>query len=266
MQTIKKNFQRRKAFGHGTNCRYAAVMLILCLTLGFMLTPIKAQAAEDYTNPETGYQAVIEDDADLLTDSEETALLENMKPITAYGNVMFLSTSINSDTALNYAKRQYQSLFGRASGTALVIDMATRTISIYSDGEVNKTITAAYANTITDNIYSYASDRDYYTCAATAYEQELTLLEGGRIAQPMKYICNALLSVVLAILLTFALLSVMRKNDRPVRKVAAATARVSTVIAARQLLKTRTYYVSESSSSGGGGGGGGGGSGGSHSF
>ena len=47
-----------------------------------------------YVNPDTGYEAVIVDDAFLLSVAEKSMLLEKMKLITTYGNVMFNSISI----------------------------------------------------------------------------------------------------------------------------------------------------------------------------
>ena len=49
-----------------------------------------------YVNPDTGYEAVIVDDAFLLSVAEKSMLLEKMKLITTYGNVMFNSISYNS--------------------------------------------------------------------------------------------------------------------------------------------------------------------------
>ena len=48
-----------------------------------------------YVNPDTGYEAVIVDDAFLLSVAEKNMLLDKMKLITTYGNVMF-----NAITAL----------------------------------------------------------------------------------------------------------------------------------------------------------------------
>ena len=57
--------------------------------------------------------------------------------------------------------------------------MDNRNIWIHSNGAINRTINKAYAETITDNVYTYASDADYYICAMKVYEQEYTLLQGN---------------------------------------------------------------------------------------
>ena len=67
-----------------------------------------------------------------------------------------------------------------------VIDMRNRNLYIINRGSVKDTITSAYSESITDNVYTYASGGDYYTCAEMVFTQELTLLQGGRISQPMR--------------------------------------------------------------------------------
>ena len=120
-----------------------------------------------YVNQDTGYEAVIVDDAFLLSVSEKSMLLEKMKLITTYGNVMFNSISYNSTSTESYIKSLYREKYGSESGTIFVIDMDNRNIWIHSNGAINRTINKAYAETITDNVYTYASDADYYTVSYT---------------------------------------------------------------------------------------------------
>ena len=161
-----------------------------------------------YVNPDTGYQTVIEDDAELLSEEEEAALQELLEEITAYGNVAFKTIDNNYMSTENYARSYYKDMFGTASGTLFLIDMDNRIIWIHSDGAVYKVITTAYANTITDNVYRYASDEEYFVCAQKAFEQMLSLLQGQKIAQPMKYISNGLLAIILALLLNYGVVCV----------------------------------------------------------
>ena len=55
-----------------------------------------------YVNQDKGYEAVIVDDAFLLSVAEKSMLLEKMKLITTYGNVMFNSISYNSTNKESY--------------------------------------------------------------------------------------------------------------------------------------------------------------------
>lgn len=223
-----------------------------------------------WMNEETGYQVAVEDDADLLTDEEKALLAFDMRALTAYGNAVFKSVSYNNYSASWFAQDCYHRLMGSESGTLFLIDMSNREIYIFSDGAVYKTVTTAYANTITDNVYRYASDQDYYQCASRAFGQIHALLSGRRIAQPMKYISNALLAFILAALLNYFLARSLSRSSKP------GTGEILGSISTRfdfqnprKILtsQTKVYDPPSSSSSGGGHSGGGGrsGGGGGHS-
>jgi uncharacterized protein len=224
---------------------------------------------------ENNYRVVIEDGEDLLSSEEENALAVQMDAITKYGNAGFVSVSQYDSTA-SYAKEKYRQLFGHESGILFVIDMGRRNIWIYCDGKIYRTIDKAYANTITDNVYRYATRGEYYECAANVYDQARLLLEGGHIAQPMKHVSNALIALVLALLLNFVLLLLQRKEKNiSYKEIAAAmtTATAVKILSKKKTKSKRHIHVESDSSSGGGysggGGGGGGGSsggGGGHSF
>lgn len=152
-------------------------------------------STELYTNPNTGYQLIIEDDANLLSDFEEEKLRKEMQPLTEYGNIAFKSTEVSSYSTSAFSDSYYHDKFGTASGTVFVVDMRRRQIYIFSDGANYETITNGKADIITDNIYTYASEGDYYKCASVAYEQMYTILNGGKIAEPMRYISNTLIAL-----------------------------------------------------------------------
>ncbi|MBR4462518.1 MAG: TPM domain-containing protein [Erysipelotrichaceae bacterium] len=245
-----------------------AILLLLCIAL-FSANEISALKADG--------QIIIDDEEDLLSNAEEEALRRYMEPISEYGGVAFVTVSQYGDTSV-FAKNQYRELFGKSSGFLFLIDMGRRNIWIYSDGTIYKTINKAYANTITDNVYRYATQGEYFECARSVYEQALILLEGGHIAQPMKHISNALIALVLALLLNFAFLLIQRREERvPIKEIAAAMTTATAVsILSKKKTKSKRHLHVESDSSGGGGysggGGGGGGGGGSsgggggHSF
>lgn len=231
-----------------------------------------------FCNEETGYYIYLDDWANLLSETDEQLLLETMKPITAYGNVAFVSISENPQYSTQaYAKSYYQNRFGYSSGTVFLIDMEERYIYIYSDGAIYKTVTTSYANTITDNAYSYASSGDYLHCATKSYEQIYSLLEGKRIAQPMKYICNALLSIAVALLINYFLVMMLsRSRKASAAELINASLHKTDINDARAnfVNQTKRYSPQSSSSSGarsgggfsGGGGSRGGGGGGGHRF
>lgn len=188
------------------------LLMSILFCIGAFMTSVSTCAAKEAS---TTYRVVIEDNAELLAEEQETALEEVMKDITAYGNVAFVTVAENSSSAESFARSYYQRQFGTNSGTLFLIDMDNRKIWIHSDGAVYKVITTAYANTITDNVYRYASDEEYYECAAEAYRQIYALLEGQKIAQPMKYISNALLAMILALLINFGLVCYFTRIKKP---------------------------------------------------
>lgn len=225
-----------------------------------------------YTNSETGYRVEIEDDAGLLTSEEIGQLVSTMEDITEYGNVAFKSVSINDSSAAAFAKSYYRSLFGQKSGTLFLIDMDNREIYIFSDGKVYRTISKSYALSITDNVYRYASAGQYCKCADEVFLQITTLLEGGRIMQPMKYINNALLALILSLLITFSWVCIYSAHNKPtdeqlMKKIHKRLSFTPPVAVCTH--KTKTYSPQSSGGGGGGSSGGGGGSsggGGGHSF
>lgn len=222
----------------------------------------------EYVNEHTGYCAKIEDAAELLNAEQESCLLETMQGITAYGNVIFHSTDSNYTSAADYARQYYYNQFRDNSGTIFLIDMNNRMIYIFSDGAVYRVITKGRANTITDNIYQYASNGDYYICAVAAFSQELTLLEGGRISQPMKYASNALLALVLALLINYYIARKSAETQKPsVDEVLTGLTAGQHILdfQVKQTYSNRVYRPGGSGGTGSGGGGSSGGGGG-HSF
>lgn len=224
-----------------------------------------------YINPETGYIAVVWDDADLLTDEEEELLINDMIPITAFGNVVFSSDYQDELYTDQWAEEVLRYVCDRGeSGVIFEIDMTNRQIYIYSDGDIYDTVTTSYAYTITDNVYRYAVDGEYYECAANAYGQMISLLGGKSIAQPMKHINNLLLSISCGILLNFIILNVKKKkNHKNTAKEAIVFNGSITGLSVIPGPLSRVYNPPRSSSGGGRSGGGGGGrsgGGGGHSF
>ena len=76
-------------------------------------------------------------------------------------------------------------------------------ITLYGNGPAEKTISDADCRAITDNVYSYASRGDYFSCADKALEQVLSLCRGERITRPVKHITNALIAVIFAVLVNY---------------------------------------------------------------
>ena len=230
--------------------------------------------ALEYTNTETNYKAMIDDQAELLTEAEEQKLLDEIIPLTEFGHIVFHSTNKNSSNITTYANNYYYSNYQNQSGTIFIIDMSTRKIYIVSSGANYKTITKSKSEIITDNIYTYASKKEYYECASKAFEQISTLLHNGKIAEPMRYISNGVLALTLAFLVNFIFVYFYSKlkgaSVSDIISKSVTSIEISKVTAKKTGQDSVYSPVDSSSSSGGGfsGGGGGGfsGGGGGHSF
>ena len=244
--------------------RKILLLLIPMLLVGMLFPALRVSAAENG-------KLVISDGADLLTEDEEQSLRSVMEPILEYGCAGFCSVSSNPGSAPAYAESFYLRTFGKTDGVLFLIDMDNRKIYIYSGNRVYQTVTKTRAETITDNVYRYASKNQYYECAAEAFREIHTLLEGGRIAQPMKYASNALLALILAFLINFIIVRSVTKLKAPREKeiLEGAKAYFNTAPGTAEFThKTKRYDPIQTSSGGGGGGGfsGGGGGGGGGGF
>ena len=234
-----------------------------------------------YTNPNTGYQVFIDDGSDLLSSGEEASLTLDMRSLTDYGGVAFVSADVSGTNSAEYARQACYKYFAAESGTVFLIDMGNRNIYIFSTGAMEKTINAGKARTITDNVYTYAKNGDYYGCAKKVFEQEKTILEGGRIAEPMRYICAALVAVMAGLLIGYWVVRISRTHT--VKPNAALLGAVRTRFEVSEpdvkLTSTKKTRIASGGGfsgggfsgggggfSGGGGGGFSGGSGGGHSF
>ena len=123
-----------------------------------------------------------------------------------------------------------------------------------------------------DNVYTYASDKEYARCAMTAFNQMHRTLKGETVTGPMRYISNALLALLGAILLAYLLISARMEQEVKVSMpdVVTATVGVGAFIAGKKLIRKVKHESSSGHGGGGFGGGGGGfsggGGGGSHGF
>ncbi len=235
------------------------------------------QGAFVYTNEDTGYQIYLSDEEDLLSSDEEKDLIEAMKPVTVYGNAAFISAYSSGTTAQSLAFDAYDALFSKASGTLFLIDMDDRKLWIESDGAIYEKITTEKANTITDNIYRYASDGDYAVCVITGFEQIVRVLENKPIPQSMKYICNMFLAMILALMLNFVFAYLSRVRNKVTQSALLGAMEYHFSVSnlkSKKVSSHKTYAPrssgsdggSGSSHSGGGGGGGHSGGGGGHGF
>lgn len=249
--------------------------ILTVLTALLLLLPAAALAQEEtlyYRNPDTGFFALIEDEAGLLNSQESTEVLEQMKEITAFCSVGCYIPGGNSSTYIaSKAKAWGEQTFGtRADYTMFVIDMGTRRLGVFSGGKILETVTTQRSNTIADNVYRLASKGEYGECAREAFRQIFYTLKGEHIPETMRYAGNALLALLAAILLAYKLISARMEQEVKVTlpEIVTATAGAGAVIVGKKLSRVVHHQRSSGGGGGFGGGGGGGGSfgGGSHGF
>lgn len=258
-------YQKRNA-GKVTKILLAFVMSCLIL-FGMILRPM---AAEDvlYTNDETGFQVKIVDDEDLLSPDEEKKLAEDMKPITAYGHVIFQSSYGSGYSTVRDFARANRPELTSSDSVLFIIDMYYRELYVFAGGKMKHYVTDSVAVDITDNVFSYASKGDYYNCAKEAFAQVLTVSEGGSVAQPLKIATSVLLALILGILFNYYKVCKSRKIEVPAPVVPLGAIAGDVLRGSTAIIVYERIHHSSSSSSGGGGGGfsGGGGGGGGGSF
>lgn len=248
----------------------AFVLLFLYGSLGSNTLFNKMQGgATVYAQNAATYSAKVLDEADLLTADQESRLLDEMQPITSYGNALFVSSDQVNGTTGEYARIRYLNTFGEQSGIIFLIDMTNRELYIYSHRGMFRIINRDNAYTITDNVYTYATNGDYYTCASMVFSQVQTLLEGEKINRPMKHAGNLLLAIIFSILLNYWLMrrtSKVKELDME-NLLKGSESRFHMEEPKFLFIKqNRVRRSGGGGSSGGGSSGGGGGGGGGHSF
>ena len=172
-------------------------------------------------NTETGYEALILDDADLLTESEENRLFEEMMPITQYANCVFYSSNTSNGEPEQAVRSKYLDIYesNSVSGVMFFVDMKNRQLVLCGAGDdITSIVTSSKCDSIMDNVYRYASDKDYYSCARETFRESYTLLEGGQINEPMRVTSNAFLAVIFGMLLAYGIVRRFSTVSKPSEK------------------------------------------------
>ena len=256
--------------------RKAVAALLLAFLLACVLSPALAESHKaEEKNPVSGFRAVLYDQAGLLAEEEVKGVLRAMYPVTDYANAGFVTYDVPdafNGNVLSKARSWGDKTFGSSSPyTVFIIDMKTRRLGIYSSKKVFSLLSTAKANTITDNVYKYASREEYADCAKEAFRQICLVMEGQKLNEPMKNVSNVFLALICAILLTYMLIAGRMRREQTTSMqtmTKAVGAAAATAVTAHTLKKVVHHEHSSGGHGGGGGfgGGGGGGGGGSHGF
>lgn len=235
------------------NSIFKVLLLSFCISIfmigkSYALDQSSFLSSSVYQNSDTGYTAYIDDEEDLLSSSEEEELLKKLVPLTQYGNVAFLSGR-GEYSASATIRDFYNEVFYGKSGLIFFIDMENREIRIQSGGAFYRTISSDVANSITDNVYVFASNGDYYRTAAVAFSQVKAKMEGRFVATPMRWISNFFLAIFLGLLFNFTMLLMTWKQNRAGSKAVLGALRPNMILGNREVIMTNQTKVRLSSSS-----------------
>lgn len=235
------------------NSIFKVLLLSFCISIfmigkSYALDQSAFLSSSVYQNSDTGYTAYIDDEEDLLSSSEEEELLKKLVPLTQYGNVAFLSGRGDYSAAATI-RDFYNEVFYGKSGLIFFIDMENREIRIQSGGAFYRTISSDVANSITDNVYVFASNGDYYRTAAVAFSQVKAKMEGRFVATPMRWISNFFLAIFLGLLFNFTMLLMTWKQNRAGSKAVLGALRPNMILSNREVIMTNQTKVRLSSSS-----------------
>ena len=157
-----------------------------------------------YENSTTKYESWVFDQAELFTQSEAKAILDEAYNITEYGDMYVItipkggnSFGSSEKATSDYCESIYRQYSNKDNCVMFAIDMDTRYLYVYSAGSVvEDTLSGSKSDSITDNCYSYASDGDYYGCAMKALSQIRRVLSNQSIPEPMKITSNVFIALV----------------------------------------------------------------------
>ena len=165
-----------------------------------------------WKNSKTGFRAVIEDELDLLTTSEERKILDNMIPLTEYGSVAFWSTREESADVQTQAEEKRRALFGEESSCIVVINKAYQQLSIQSRGQLAKVVTSARAGRIAARGSTDLTRGQTYNAVSEAFSQIGTLTGSSKTAAHLRVFCNLFLSLMIGLTLTSVFVLVRKKR------------------------------------------------------
>lgn len=227
------------------------LLLSFCISIfafgkSYALDQAAFLASSVYQNSETGYTAYIDDEEDLLSSSEEESLRKQLISLTEYGNVAFLSGR-GEYSAESTIRNFYNTVFSGKSGLIFFIDMGNREIRIESGGTFYRTITTNVANSITDNVYRFAGDGDYYKTASLAFSQVEAKMEGRFIATPMRWISNFFLAIFLGLLFNFSLLLFSWKQNKAGSRAVLGVLHPDIKLEDKEVIMTNQYKMRVSS-------------------
>jgi hypothetical protein len=155
----------------------------------------------------------IDDKAKLFSAEDVARITEEMNELAEYGNVCVYTYNVYTSSTAIGASNYYNDHFGTESGFLFFIDTFHREVYVETDGYIRDIIPRSKALTITDNVYSLASDGLFAECSALAIRQAVKLMKGERISERMRVISGIFVAVLAALLINFVVLRRMNRKS-----------------------------------------------------
>ena len=202
------------------------LMMLICLSL-----PLNALALDHYidpaiyyyVNPDTGYIAVIRDMAWIFSEDQKKEIIEEIAPVTEYGNAVLFTTDESVLATDDFALQAYNAAFGHDSGVMIIEDVNGRTLRMRTFGEIGKAVKSSEISIIVNDVSKYAEDGDFEQCAIKAFSEVGTVMGGGKIGEilsgsgigrPLKFIGCFFIAFILSFFINFMIVRMhTRKKD-----------------------------------------------------
>ena len=222
------------------------------------------------------------DDAGILTNEETEELEEYLESLDGTVNYLVVTCDDRAmgSSALEKLDNYYRQEFDAyEDGIAFIVDMDTRRIELQGRNSLQYSLDSGDCTDITDNVYRYASDGDYYNCIYHAFREADLVANYEFVLRPMRIIVSLLIAIIIGFLGTFLKAMADRSKENEIKGVpemflvgATFKGLANVYDSKKRRVPEQSHYSGGSSggyhSSGGGfsSGGGGGFSSGGHSF
>ena len=156
--------------------------------------------AISYSAKAAASNVYIADDAKLLTEDERDDLQKYLESLDGNLNYVAVTTEENdfgrsTDEILeSYYNNKYDDT---QAGIAFIIDMYHREIILSGYGDTRFLLKKSDEQDVTDNVYRYAMNGEYYDCMLNAFEQADVIVNDGFVLRPMRIIVTALISLII---------------------------------------------------------------------
>ncbi|MBR4706575.1 MAG: TPM domain-containing protein [Pseudobutyrivibrio sp.] len=162
----------------------------------------------------------IVDDAGILTNEETEELEEYLEALDGAMNYLVVTCDDRAmgSSALEKLDNYYRQEFDdNEDGIAFIVDMDTRRIELQGRNKLQYSLDSGDCTDITDNVYSYASDGDYYNCIYHAFRQADLVANYKFVLRPMRIIVSLLIAIIIGFLGTFLKAMADRSKENEIK-------------------------------------------------